>query len=93
MKLGIFVATLALMMFLVQAQPVSEDSLDSIVELDPAEIDAVGEPEVQDGYAQLLRKETQQEAEGEPGESHSRQKRAICRCYRLSRKRVRCICR
>lgn len=93
MKLGIFFATLALMMYLVQAQPVSEDSLDSIVEVDAAEIDAVGEPEVQEGYAQLLRQETEQEAEGEPGDSHSRQKRALCRCYRIAPKRVHCICR
>lgn len=92
MKLGIFIATLALLMFLVQAQPVFEDPLEDTVELDPAGIEAVGEPEVQKGYEQLLRQEKQQE-QGETGDSLSRQKRAICRCYRVSRNRVRCFCR
>lgn len=94
MKLTMFLAALALLMCLVQAQPVSVEPLDSIGELDPAEIESVGAPELKKAYAQLLRQEAQQEqGEEQSGDSLSRQKRAICRCYRRPRNRVLCICR
>lgn len=83
-----FLTALCLLMCLVQAQPVSEEPLAANGEVYTAEIEAVGAPEVKKAYAQ------QQLGVEQSEDSLSRQKRAICRCYRRPRNpRVICICR
>nr|AHW49173.1 beta-hairpin-type antibacterial peptide [Drosophila virilis] len=91
-------SVLAMLTALALAQPVTPEPTElkdpesnDGQEVDQAEIDSAGPSDVEAAVAQLLRQEAARDVAAT--ESHSRQKRAVCRCYRRARNAIVCYCR
>ncbi|XP_064542383.1 uncharacterized protein LOC135431288 [Drosophila montana] len=101
MKLTMILSVLVVLASLALAQPVTPEPIElkdleptdgrAAQEVDQAETDSEGPSDVEAAVAQLLRQEEAQDVAAT--ESHSRQKRAACRCYRRARNTIVCYCR